>query len=105
MDADWRTAMPLNRLRATAAVAGLVGCIALLRPGVAETTSITVMQQRPYEGRNVELVSQIGGAALRLAVSGTTAYMGLGPRLAVVDLSNPREPRLVGTSELLGPVV
>jgi hypothetical protein len=56
--------------------------------------------------RNVELVSQIGGAdAHAVAVSGLYAYVGVGPRLVILDISDPRTPRAVGQSDSLPGIV
>ena len=57
------------------------------------------------DARNVELVGQIGGATDTVAVQGRYAYIGLGPRLAVVDISNPARPTLVGQSAILPDLV
>lgn len=49
----------------------------------------------------IELVAQVGGAALDLAVRGSHAYVGVGPRLASVDVSDPSSPFLVGRTSPL----
>jgi len=51
--------------------------------------------------QNVELVGQIGGACLAVAVQGNMAYVGLGPRLAALDVSSPASPTLLGQSVVL----
>jgi hypothetical protein len=51
--------------------------------------------------RNVELVGQIGGACLAVAVQGRYAYIGVGPRLVVLDVSNPAGPLLLGRTAVL----
>ncbi len=53
------------------------------------------------QGQNVELVGQIGGPVRAVAVQGRYAYIGVGPRLVVVDVSNPAAPRKVGESGVL----
>ena len=55
--------------------------------------------------QNVELVGQIGGACYAVAVQGNMAYVGLGPRLAVLDVSSPTSPTLLGQSAVLPGVV
>ncbi len=52
-------------------------------------------------GQNVELVGQIGGRVQAVAVQGGYAYIGVGPRLVVVDVSNPAAPRKVGETGVL----
>jgi hypothetical protein len=50
---------------------------------------------------NLSPAGQIGGAVDAVAVSGRWAYVGIGPRLAVYDVVDPRHPRPVGQSEPL----
>lgn len=59
----------------------------------------------PQPEVNVELVGQIGGESKALAVQGQYTYLGVGPRLVVLDTSNPRAPRAVGQSDVLPGVV
>lgn len=49
----------------------------------------------------VTLAGQWGGTCCATAISGTHAYMGMGPRLLVVDVSTPSTPRVVGMSPVL----
>ena len=49
----------------------------------------------------VTLVGQWGGACNAAAVSGTTAYMGAGPRILALDISDPSSPALLGMSDVL----
>lgn len=46
-----------------------------------------------------KLVSQFGGSTQAVAVSGNLAYLGIGLRLQIVDVSDPTQPRLVGMSQ------
>lgn len=46
----------------------------------------------------VELVEQFGGLTISLDVQGNYAYLGIGPRLHVLELSDPDHPSLVGRS-------
>jgi hypothetical protein len=57
------------------------------------------------EARNVELVGQIGGRCYAVAVQGSYAYIGIGPRLAVLDISNPAHPTPVGRTAVLPDLV
>jgi hypothetical protein len=43
----------------------------------------------------------LGGPATAAALQGDYAYLGIGPQLVVLDISNPEKPRLVGSSERL----
>jgi hypothetical protein len=54
---------------------------------------------------DLTVVNQWGGVPKALAVDGTTAYVGFGPRLLIVDTSDPAEPQLLGQSEPLPDVV
>lgn len=47
----------------------------------------------------VTKLAEFGGAVNALAVQGNTAYVATGRRLAVVDVTNPAAPNLVGLSE------
>lgn len=55
------------------------------------------------DAHNVELVGHIGGATYTVAMQGNYAYIGVGPRLVILDISNPASPTVVGeTSPLPG---
>lgn len=58
-------------------------------------------QQAPTVG----LRAQIGGISYAVTISGTLAYAGTGPRLAVLDVSNPAQPALRGQTGVLPGVV
>ena len=53
----------------------------------------------------VELVGQIGGVSYAVAVQGSYAYLGVGLRLVVLDISNPEEPLVLGRTEVLSYLV
>jgi len=57
------------------------------------------------DAQNVEFVGQIGGLPYAVAVQGNYAYLGVGPRLVVLDISNPANPMVVGQTEVLPHVV
>ena len=42
---------------------------------------------------NIEVVGHIGGSAYAVFVAGNYAYVGFGPELAVVDVTDPVHPR------------
>ena len=48
-----------------------------------------------------ELTGQVGGPTQGIAVQGNYAYIGVGPRLVVVDISDPANPIQVGASAVL----
>ena len=50
---------------------------------------------------SLELVSQVGGEVGPLALGRNHLYVGVGQRIAVLDLAQPRAPRTVEFSELL----
>lgn len=45
------------------------------------------------------IIQQLGGSILTLAVQGDIAYVGVGPRLATIDISDARNPQWIATSE------
>ena len=45
---------------------------------------------------NVVMVGQLGGATVAVDVVGDLAYAGIGPRLAILDMSDPASPLLLG---------
>lgn len=44
---------------------------------------------------NVEMVGQIGGSSHAIAVQENYAYLGVGPRLVILNISNPAHPMVV----------
>ncbi|MDM8527530.1 PKD domain-containing protein [Anaerolineales bacterium HSG24] len=54
---------------------------------------------------NLELVGQIGGPTKAVFVEGNYAYIGVGPRLVILDVSNPTHPVEVGKSDVLPGIV
>lgn len=55
--------------------------------------------------QNLVQIGQIGGVSYAAAVQGNYAYLGSGPRLLVLDISNPANPQLLGQSEVLPGVI
>lgn len=49
----------------------------------------------------LHVVGQIGGASYAVAVQGNYAYLGVGPRLVVLDVSDPAQPRPVGQTAMM----
>jgi hypothetical protein len=48
----------------------------------------------------LEVVGQIGGSSFAVATQGHHAYVGIGPRLAVLNVADPSRPVLVGESPI-----
>jgi hypothetical protein len=54
---------------------------------------------------NLEWISQIGGNAYAVAVSGNYAYVGIGPRLLILNIAVPSSPILVSQSTVWSGIV
>jgi hypothetical protein len=48
------------------------------------------------DSSRVEFVGQIGGSSYAVTVSGTLAYVGMGSRMVILDVSEPATPTIVG---------
>ncbi|MGC9393250.1 MAG: hypothetical protein ACP5J4_00175 [Anaerolineae bacterium] len=59
----------------------------------------------PVDAVDMQLVGQFGGASYAVALQGTYAYVGVGPRLVVLDVSDPANLVLVGQTEVLPDIV
>lgn len=57
------------------------------------------------QGQNVELVGQIGGITQAVAVQGNYAYIGVGPRLVILNVSDPAHPAVIGQTGVLPCIV
>ena len=57
------------------------------------------------QAQNVELVGQIGGIVYGVALQGNYAYVGVWPRLVILDISDPAHPVVVGQTDVLPGVV
>lgn len=57
------------------------------------------------QDQGVELVSQIGGGANGVAIQGPHAYVGVGPRLVILDIDDPARPGMAGQTEVLAGIV
>ncbi len=85
------------------AIAALLVASATQTIGPLETRAEAIRQQA--EGVRLEPVAQHGGAVLDAATDGRYAYIGMGPRLLVLDVSDRSEPRLMSASEVVEGVV
>jgi len=55
------------------------------------------------DAENVEFVGQVGGRTNAVAVQGNYAYIGEGPSLTILDITDPASPTVVGrTAHLFG---
>ncbi len=89
-------------------IAGIYTAWELLTP-----FSLPLQRAAPTESLNVELVRQIGGSfdsskaqslgsqEKLLVVRDNLVYIGIGPRLAILDISEPSRISLVGQSEII----
>jgi len=50
----------------------------------------------PAQCNYLKLVGQLGGVTNAIAIQGNFAYVGVGPRLIVLDISTPSQPHKVG---------
>ncbi len=73
-----------------------------------QATSVASERPAPAHSRQgieFELLSQLGGTVRAIALRGSRAYVGVGPRLVILDVSDPIHPAAVGrTVPLSGPV-
>lgn len=53
----------------------------------------------------LELMGQIGGATYAVAVQGSYTYIGVGPRLVILNISDPAHPAVVGQTAPLPGIV
>ena len=80
-------------------VVGLGAGAASLHPaGMISTTGASRAAQA---GVTLKVVGQFGGAVSAVAADGPYAYVAMGPRLVVFDVSEPGQPREVGRTEPL----
>lgn len=49
----------------------------------------------------ITLVNQIGGGTFNVAIQGNYAYMGVGPRLVTLDITNSVNPVAIGQTEVM----
>ena len=61
---------------------------------------------KPGESLNFEFVKQLGGSVSSsqtkpIVMKGNLVYAGMGPRLAILDISNPSDISLVGQSDII----
>ncbi len=89
----WRSLLVLSLLLVGVVVLGLTRVAT--RSEAAATRTVTVLR----------LEGQVGGAMYAADAQGSYAYVGIGPRLAVLDVSDPTRPREVGKTPPLSSTV
>ena len=68
------------------------------RPSPSETpTELPFPSQMEFQ-----MIDQIGGQTEVIAVEGNLAFLGVGPRMVIFDVSDPYHPKPVGRTEVLG---
>ena len=67
--------------------------------------SIVVPVDSGSGAQSVEFVGHIGGEPLTVAVQGSYAYLGMGPRLIILDISDPTAPTPIGRTVPLAGIV
>ena len=71
----------------------------LLAPEVVAAESVTPPDnQKTPNASDMQVVSQVGGPVNAVAVSGSNGFVGIGPRLVVLDVTDPAQPRRIGQS-------
>lgn len=74
--------------------------ITLARTSIAETPA-SVLQSVPVQAeKNIQWVSQLGGPAQAVAYQEGLAYVITGPRLVILDVSDPADPVRIGSHEI-----
>lgn len=66
------------------------------------TTNPDMNSTPTSEGTLLKIVGQIGGPTQAVAVEGNYAYVGVGARIEVLDISNPAALQKVGATEAFG---
>jgi hypothetical protein len=71
-------------------------------PEPTEPGAIPQKGRLPMEDEVVfEIAAQYGGVSSAVAVDGDIAYVGFGPRLMTIDVSDPADPQMLGETDLL----
>lgn len=91
---------------------GLSGAVVAQGPQPAQVDNVAALpstgnlhQLTAQQARNVTLVGQVGGIANAVVVQGIYAYLGIGPRLVILDVSEPALPTLIGQTAVLPNIV
>ena len=96
--------MRQRRISATLAIAVLVLTIPIFTvlplAGTAAVPPVSAQSAQADEVQ-LELVAQIGGVVSAVFVEGNHAYVGVGPHLVILDISDPVNPTEVGRTNVL----
>jgi len=82
-----------------------VALLALLVSSGVWPTAAAPVRAATADAENVELVGHIGGVTEAVFVQGNYAYIGEGPGLTILDISNPASPTVVGKTPPLPDIV
>jgi hypothetical protein len=78
----------------------LIFCLSVVFSPDVRLSQASSQAVRPL---NITLAGQLSGDTYALAVQGNYVYLGVGPRLFILDVTDPASPTLVGqTSPLVG---
>lgn len=75
-----------------------VAFAAIISADSSQTTAYAVSADSDSD--TVEIVGQLGGPATAITIDGDLAYVGVGPRIVVLDLSGA-QPATIGSTEIL----
>lgn len=89
--------MPTRRL----ALVRLLVTLALLFPTYPSGQVPTNAAPASPQADAIQLLTHAGGSLLEVALQGNYAYLGHGTRLAVLDVTDPTQPALLGQSQHL----
>ena len=74
-------------------------------PVTAQPTPLNVMESQLASSAPLHLVNQLGGSTKAVAIQGDYAYIGIGPRLVVLEMSDPLSPTVRGQSGVMSGIV
>ncbi len=75
-------------------------------PGtVPDARAKSALAASAIEPQRLALAGQVGGATKALAIQHQYAYVGIGPRLVIVDISTPAQPTKLGQTRILPQIV
>jgi len=83
----------------------IVASTAVATESVKPTLTTTQVAETEQEIPSIDFVSHIGGVTLAVDIVGNTAYVGVGPRLVVLDISDPTQPVFLGQTDPLRDIV
>lgn len=95
----------MHRLPRSASLFVILALLMTLVPGGGQLLVAQESTALLPEIESLELVGQIGGDTYAVAVQGDYAYIGIGPRLVAIDVSDPISPTLVGQTDVMPGIV